>query len=125
MTSGWGAVPHIVQPVLAAGVASGWKYYAGLAVVLGVTMLAIVVFYREWQEMHDVEEPDRPQDILDSFVQAHAQGNLDAGELERVRRLLSDDSEGRPAGTPASGGEPKQPDALKGSAGPAPRSEPD
>lgn len=125
MTSGWGAVPGIVQPVLAAGVASGWKYYAGLAVVVGVTMVAIVVFYREWQEMHDVEEPDRPQDILNSFVQAHAQGDLDAGELERVRRLLSNDSEGGAAGTPASGGEAKKPGALRGSAEPAPRREPD
>lgn len=125
MTSGWGTVPDIVQRVLAAGVASGWKYYAGLAVVVGVTMLAIVVFYREWQEMHDVEEPDRPQDILDSFVQAHAQGNLDAGELERVRRLLADESESRPAGTPGSGGETKTPDDLRGSAEPAPPREPD
>lgn len=125
MTIGWGTVPDIVQPVLAAGVASGWKYYAGLAVVVGVTMLAIVVFYREWQEMHDVEEPDGPQDILDSFVQAHAQGNLDAGELERVRRLLADDSETPHAGTPASGGEAKTPDALRGSAEPAPPREPD
>ncbi|MHB1561228.1 MAG: hypothetical protein ACYC61_27600 [Isosphaeraceae bacterium] len=125
MTSGWGAVRCVVQPVLADGVASGWKYYAGLAVVLGVTTLAIVVFYREWQEMHDVEEPDQPKELLDSFVQAHAQGDLDAGELERVRRLLSDDSEGGEAGTPAAGGGAKTPGALRDSAAPAPRREPD
>ncbi len=125
MTSGWEAVRSVVQPALAAGVASGWKYYAGLAVVVAVTMLAIAVFYREWREMQDVEEPDQPQDLLDSFVQAHAQGELDAGELERVRRLLSDDLKGREASSPPPVGEPGTPGGLRDSAEPAPRCEPD
>ncbi len=123
MTSGWEAFPGIVQPVLAVVLGSGWKYYAGLAVVVGVTGFAIVVFYREWQEMHDVEEPDQPQELLDSFVKAHVQGELDAGELERVRRLLSDGSEAKAGASTA--GDEKMPGDLRGSAGPAPLREPD
>lgn len=124
MTGGWKIFADVVQPGLAAALGSGWHYYAGLAVVVGVTMFAIVVFYREWQEMHDVEEPDEPRDLLDSFVQAHANGELDADELERVRRLLSEESGAKPGATTARDEAKRQGD-LKGSAGPAPGHEPD
>ena len=41
-----------------------------------------------WEEIHDVEEPDSPTDLLESFEEAHAAGELDDEEFERVRRRL-------------------------------------
>ena len=35
-----------------------------------------------------MEEPDSPEDLLASFEQAHAAGELNAQELERVRERL-------------------------------------
>ena len=65
-------------------------YYIGL-VVLVIIMIALLVHaYRVWEEIHDVEDPDSPSDLLDSFEQAHAEGELDARELARVRTLLTD-----------------------------------
>ncbi len=40
---------------------------------------------RVWSEIHDVEEPDSPTDLLASFEQAHATGELDDAEFARVR----------------------------------------
>ncbi len=65
-------------------------------IIMGIVM--IVVFgsaYRVWQEIHDVEDPDSPGELLDSFEQAHAEGELDAQELARLRKLLL---EGQSAG---------------------------
>lgn len=74
---------------LAASVAQGTWYYVGLGVVIFVLAITLVVAYRTWSEIRDVEEPDTPADILASFEQAHAEGDLDDRELERVRRLLA------------------------------------
>ena len=63
-------------------------YYLGLillVIVLGVLFLKL---YREWWDIHDVEEPDAPEDLLRSFERAHAYGQIDDQELERVRQRL-------------------------------------
>jgi hypothetical protein len=76
--------------LLAAGkVDAGLVYYIGLAVVIVILVGTIIAFYRTWVEIHEDEEPDSPADLLESFQQAHAEGQIDAQELERVRRLLS------------------------------------
>ncbi len=75
---------------LTAAISFGAYYYVGL-VLLSIIMIALLVHaYRVWEEIHDVEEPDSPSDLLDSFEQAHAEGELDAQELDRVRTLLLD-----------------------------------
>lgn len=59
--------------------------------VLAVVMIIVFTYaYRVWEEVHDVEDPDSPSDLLDSFEQAHAEGELDAQELNRLRKLLLD-----------------------------------
>lgn len=73
----------------AARVDSGWIYYVGLGVVVVVLMVAIVVFYRTWSEINEDVEADSPEDLLDSFREAHAAGEIDDRELERVRKLLA------------------------------------
>jgi hypothetical protein len=62
-------------------------FFLGLLVV--VLLFALLRVYREWQEIHDVEEPDSPDDLLRSFREAHALGELDDDEMKRVERRLS------------------------------------
>ena len=65
------------------------SYYVGLAILLVLMVLALVQAYRMWEEIHDVEEPDSPTDLLEAFEEAHAAGELDDEEFERVRRRLA------------------------------------
>jgi uncharacterized membrane protein len=68
---------------------SSQYYYVGLAILVLLMLLALVKAYREWQDFHDVDEPASPADLLESFEQAHAAGELDDEEFERVRQRLS------------------------------------
>lgn len=68
---------------------TGIIYYVGLAVVVVVVTFALVAFYRTWTEVREDEEPDTPEDILESFIEAHSAGEIDDQELERVRTLLT------------------------------------
>jgi len=75
-------------------------YYVGLAILIVVLLLALAKAFREWQEIHDVEEPDSPADLLESFKEAHAAGELDDEEFERVRQRLSGKAAGADAPSP-------------------------
>jgi uncharacterized membrane protein len=86
-----------VVALLAVGHARGFKvstsqYYVGLAILLVLVALASVQAYRMWEEIHDVEEPDSPDDLLETFEEAHALGELDDEEFARVRRRLASPS---------------------------------
>jgi uncharacterized membrane protein len=80
-------------------VVSARQYYVGLAILTVLLVVALVKAYRMWEEIHDVEEPDSPIDLLETFEEAHAAGELDDEEFERVRRRLAA-SRDQPAGTP-------------------------
>ena len=84
------------------------KYYVGLAVLVVLLVVSLVTAYRVWVEIHDVEEPDSPADLLESFEQARAAGILDEEEFRRVRWQLTGgpDQEGR---VPAEGDLPSEP----------------
>ena len=77
-------------PGLTAVVLGETAYYVGLAMLSILAIILAVHAYRVWQEIHEVEEPDSPSDLLESFEQAHAEGELNEKELERVRQLLQD-----------------------------------
>ncbi len=68
------------------------SYYVGLAVLVVLLVVALVTEYRVWVEIHDVEEPDSPADLLESFEHAHAAGVLNNEEFQRVRWQLAGDS---------------------------------
>jgi hypothetical protein len=89
MASVWPAA--LVRGALwaAAKVDSGTSYYIGLAVLIAIMIGVLIAAYRTWEEINDVEEPDSPSDLLESFEQAHEDGEIDEQELDRVRRLLS------------------------------------
>jgi hypothetical protein len=69
-------------------------YYLGLGILAVLMVVAVVKAYQMWEEIHEVDEPDSPTDLLESFEEAHAAGELDDEEFERVRRRLA----GPPAG---------------------------
>ncbi len=63
-------------------------YYAGLALLIVMILIAAVKVYRVWEELQDVEEPDSPEDLLHAFEEARAAGEIDDAEMERVRARL-------------------------------------
>jgi uncharacterized membrane protein len=65
------------------------RYYVGLAILVVLMFFALIQAYRMWEEIHEVEEPDSSDDLLETFEEAHAAGELDDEEFERVRRRLS------------------------------------
>jgi hypothetical protein len=83
-------------------------YYLGLGILVVLMVVALVKAYRMWEELHDVEEPDSPTELLESFEEAHAAGELDDEEFERVRRRLAGQTSGhdeKPAQAEADGGQ--------------------
>jgi hypothetical protein len=87
-------------PVRRVGVSPSY-YYVGLGVLVVLMLVAGIKAYRMWEELHDVAEPDLPADLLETFKEAHAAGELDDQEFERVRQRLAG---------PAAGGAPAMPE---------------
>jgi hypothetical protein len=77
------------------------RYYVGLALLVAIGLVALYRAYRVWEEIHDVEDPDSPADLLEAFSQAHAAGELDDEEFDRVRQRLDRDGGGADASAPA------------------------
>jgi hypothetical protein len=75
---------------LMAAISFSASYYVGLALLSIIMIVLAVHAYRVWEEIHDVEDPDSPAELLDSFEQAHSDGELNAQELDRLRKLLLD-----------------------------------
>lgn len=113
MTFGWIADRGSEWLLAAARVDSGTVYYVGLAVVLAIVIGTMIAFYRTWAEIHEDIEPDSPQDLLESFREAHAAGEIDDRELERVSQLLASGEAG--AGAAGSPGPPRRPSTPEGS----------
>ena len=57
---------------------------------------------RVWEEIHDVEEPETPSDLLASFEGAHAEGELDDAEFARVERQAGRNLDREPESTDSS-----------------------
>jgi hypothetical protein len=62
--------------------------YVPLGVLTVLLAASLIKAVRVWEEIHDVEEPDTPSDLLASFEQAHAEGELNDAEFARVREQL-------------------------------------
>jgi hypothetical protein len=62
-----------------------------LPLALFVVLLAVLLTkaVRVWQEIHEVEEPATPDELLASLEDAHAAGDLDDDEIARVRQQLA------------------------------------
>jgi hypothetical protein len=66
--------------------------YIPLALLVVLLAASLIKAVRVWGEIYDVEEPDTPSDLLASFQQAHAQGELDDAEFARVTEKLAGSS---------------------------------
>ncbi len=63
-------------------------YYIGLAVLVAAMIWGAVLAYGSWEEAHEELDPATPEELLDAFKQAHAEGELDEEEFARVRRRI-------------------------------------
>ena len=87
----------------AAAVSYDRSYYIGLALLLVAVVYAVVKARGVWAEINEEIEPDQPQDLLRSFEEAHAAGEIDDQELARVKaRLAGGPTEGQPPPVPES-----------------------
>ncbi len=87
--------------LLASFSARTW-YNVGLVVVLAALALTGVVAYRAWHEAHEEIEPASAEELLATFEQARAAGELDEEEYARVRRELLKSANGE-LGAPSPG----------------------
>jgi hypothetical protein len=60
-----------------------------LALFLVLLAVLLIKAVRVWQEIHDVEEPATPAELLASLEEAHVAGELDDNEIAKVRQQLS------------------------------------
>jgi hypothetical protein len=72
-------------------------YWLGVGALVVLLVLAFVKARQVWWEIHDVEEPDSPDDRLVAFQIAHAAGELDDEEFERVQKQLTKLAGSQPA----------------------------
>jgi hypothetical protein len=86
----------VVDSLLALSTAT-W-YNLGLAVVVVSAAIMAVIAYRAWAEAHEDLDPVSSQDLLASFDQARAAGELDDEEYDRVRKRIQDAGAGDAGG---------------------------
>jgi hypothetical protein len=63
--------------------------YLPLALLAVLLVFSLIKAVRLWQEIREVDEPVTSGDLLATFEQAHADGELDDDEFERVREHLA------------------------------------
>lgn len=63
--------------------------YIPLALLAFLLVASLIKAVRVWGEIHDVEEPATASDLLASFQEAHALGELDDEEFARVTEKLT------------------------------------
>jgi hypothetical protein len=90
--------------------------YLPLLLFMVVLAVLLVKAVRVWQEIHDVEEPATPGELLASLEEAHAAGELDDVEIARVRQQFANC---QTDGTPAALAKPTTPNRLSVGAPPA------
>jgi len=64
----------------------------GTIVVIVALFVAVIVGWWYWREAHEEITPDAPEDLLASFEEAHAAGEIDDEEIKRLRAKLSSPS---------------------------------
>jgi hypothetical protein len=57
----------------------------------------VVAAYRAWREINEEAEPATPEELLASFDQARADGELDEDEYARVRSEIEKSAGRRPS----------------------------
>lgn len=68
----------------------GLYYYAGLAVLVAMMIWGAILAHAAWEEAHEDLDPASPEELLDAFEQARAEGELDETEFARVRHRIEE-----------------------------------
>jgi uncharacterized membrane protein len=75
--------------VLAAAITEGGGlYYLGLGILVIMMIWGAILARRSWEEATEDLEPATPDELLDAFKQARAEGEIDDEEYARVRRRI-------------------------------------
>jgi len=75
---------------------NGFWYYLGFGLLAVAIVIGVTAAYRIWHETQEEdEEPVTNDELLAEFQAAHAAGEMDDAEFQRVRALLS----GAPGGS--------------------------
>jgi hypothetical protein len=64
-----------------------WRYVP-LVILAALLVVLLTKAVRTWQEIHDVEEPATPDEVLAALEDAHRAGELDDDEIAKVRQQL-------------------------------------
>lgn len=75
-------------PILAVGGPASYYYYGGLGLLAVAMIWAAIIAQRSWEEANEDLDPATPDELLDAFRQARAEGELDENEFARVQRRL-------------------------------------
>jgi hypothetical protein len=74
------------QPVIPPVVVSDRMYYIGLALLVIALVVAAIVAYRMWVEIHDVVDPDTPEELLEAFKFEKVRQQLARGERPTAKK---------------------------------------
>ena len=67
---------------------TSYYYYGGLVLLAAAMIWAATLAHRSWEEANEDLDPATPDELLDAFEQARAEGELDENEFARVRRRI-------------------------------------
>lgn len=67
----------------------GFLWYLAFGLLSCAIVIGVVVAVRLWREIHEDEEPATNEELLAEFRQAHAAGEIDEAEFQRVTALLT------------------------------------
>lgn len=74
----FGAQANTPQPTVIGGV-----------VLVVALVIAVIVAWKNWEEAHEEVKSESPEEILSSLEDAHAAGEIDDQEMDRVRARLA------------------------------------
>ncbi len=77
--------------LFAVGGPTSYYYYGGLALLAAAMIWGAVLAQRSWEEANEDLDPATPDELLEVFRQARAEGELDETEFARVQRRLKRD----------------------------------
>jgi hypothetical protein len=75
---------------LVAAIPASTSYNIGLVLLVVAVAAATIWGYRVWREINDDLKPATTDELLESFHQARAEGELEDEEFDRVRERIEE-----------------------------------
>jgi uncharacterized membrane protein len=80
-------VMHSVLGLVSALSPEAW-YNLGLVVVILALVVSSILGYRAWQEAHEDTAPATSEELMASFEEARARGEIDEEEYAKIRERI-------------------------------------